>query len=101
MRSHLGPHEVQTAAYAGFAGLTNGQLLDAAETAGFDVLVTGDRTLHYEQNLTKRRIALVSLSAISWPIIEPHVAEIAAAVNAAFPGSFAKVDCGVFRRGQR
>jgi hypothetical protein len=101
LRGHLSPHQVQTAAYAGFAGLSNGKLLDAAEMAGFEVLVTGDRTLHYEQNLTKRSIALVPLSAISWPILEPHLAEIAAAVDAAIPGSFAKVDCGVFRRGQR
>jgi hypothetical protein len=98
LRLHLGSHEVQTAAYAGFAGLSNGRLLDAAEEAGFDVLVTGDRTLHYEQNLTSRKIAIVSLSTINWPILEPHVAEIARAVDAASSGSFLAVDCGVFRR---
>ena len=43
------------------------RLLDAAEAGGFDVLVTGDGTLSLEQNMKRRRIALVSLSAISWP----------------------------------
>jgi hypothetical protein len=82
LRKHLTHHEAQTAAFAGFAGLKNGQLLAAAESAGFEVLLTGDRTLHLEQNLTLRRLAVVSLSAISWPVIEPYVAKIVAAVDA-------------------
>ena len=36
-----------------WAGLKNGQLLDAAEAAGFTVLVTGDRNLQFQQNLAK------------------------------------------------
>jgi hypothetical protein len=87
-----------TAVYAGFAGYKNGALLDAAETGGFDVLVTGDGTLHYEQNIQRRKMALVSLSAISWPVIERHVEKIVAAIDAAGPGSFTRVDCGAFVR---
>lgn len=101
LRLHLGGHDAQTAVYAGFAGLKNGELLSAAEEAAFDVLVTGDQTLHYEQNLANRRLAIVSLSAVSWQILEPHVEQIVAAVDAAAPGSFTKVDCGVFRRGRK
>jgi len=81
----------------GWAGLKNGQLLNAAEAAGMDV-VTGDRTLIYEQNLSGRKIALVSLSAVGWPVIEGHVAKIAEAIDAATPGSFIRVDCGKFVR---
>ena len=98
---HALRHHIQdsvTASYAGFAGLENGRLLDAAEHAGFEVLITGDKTLHHEQNLTGRKIALVSLSAVNWPIIEPHVAGIIAAVERATPGSFARIDCGAFQR---
>ena len=98
LRSHLAVHDALTAAYAGFAGLKNGKLLEAAEEAGFDVLVTGDQTLHYEQNMAGRRIALVSLSAISWPVIEPYTKTIVAAVDAATPGSFTRVECGAFNR---
>ncbi|WP_263350104.1 hypothetical protein [Acidicapsa acidisoli] len=90
LRRHI-PNSV-TAAYAGFAGLQNGKLLEAAEIAGFEVLVTGDKTLHHEQNLTGRKIALVSLSAVNWPLIEPHVAEIATSVDCAVPGSFTRID---------
>ena len=51
----------------------------------FDVLVTGDKTLQFEQNMQGRKIALVSLSAVSWPVIEPHVAKIVEAVDAGCP----------------
>jgi hypothetical protein len=98
LRPFLRHHETFTAAYMGWAGLTNGQLLDAAEKEGFEVLVTGDLSLKYQQNMVARRIALVSLSAIGWPVIEPHVGKIIDAVDGAVPGSFVRVDVGKFRR---
>lgn len=98
LRHHLHGHETTTAAYAGFAGLKNGKLLDAAENAAFEVLVSGDQTVYDEQNLSKRRIAIVLLSAVSWPVIESYVARIAAAIDAATPGTFTRVECGVLRR---
>jgi hypothetical protein len=98
LRHHLPQHDVYTASYAGFAGYKNGELLDAAESAGFEVLVTGDRTLHYEQNLSRRNIALVSLSSVRWQFIEPHLSTIALAVGAATPGSSTNVDVGRSRR---
>ncbi|HEY1949141.1 MAG TPA: hypothetical protein VGG97_19190 [Bryobacteraceae bacterium] len=101
LRGHLANHETVTAVYAGFGGLKNGFLLTAAEDAGFDVLVTGDLSLHHQQNLSGRMLAIVSLSAISWRIIESHVDKIAAAVNAATPGSLTRVECGVFSRRRR
>jgi hypothetical protein len=64
LRPFLSHHETFTAAYMGWAGLTNGRLLDAAEKEGFDVMVTGDLSLQYQQNMVARRSALVSLSAI-------------------------------------
>jgi len=98
LREHILEYETFTAAYMGWAGLKNGELLDVAEAGAFDVLVTGDRTLHYEQNLSVRKIALVSLSAVSWPVIEPHVAKIADAVASSKPGSFTRVDLGKYER---
>lgn len=98
LRGHLKHHDVVTAAYAGFAGLKNGKLLDAAETAGFEILITGDKTLHREQNLAARKIAVVSISANSWTVIGPYADRIVAAVDRAAPGSFVRVDCGVFTR---
>ena len=57
MRNYLPGHEYQSARYAGFGGLKNGELLDAAEAAGFEVLVTVDRGFRYEQILAGRKIA--------------------------------------------
>jgi hypothetical protein len=54
-------HDCRTAAFAGFAGLKNGRLLAAAEQAGFDVLVTTDREIPFQQNLSERRIAILVL----------------------------------------
>ncbi len=99
LRKQLGSHDVFTASYLGWDGFKNGQLLRAAEDDGFDVLVTGDRTLAYEQNLTGRRLAIIVLSAVEWRIIKDHVAEIVAAVDEAAPGTFQSVNCGTFGRG--
>lgn len=101
LRRFLRQHDAFTAAYMGWSGLKNGRLLDAAEEAGFDVLLTRDQTLQYEQNLSGRKIAVVSLSAVSRPIVIPHAAKIAAAIDKATPGSFVRVDCGAFVRGQQ
>ena len=98
LRNYLPEHEAVTAAYAGLAGLKNGELLDAVEQAGFDVLVTGDKTLEYEQNLGRRKIALVCLSANAWGMVRRHTPEIADAVAAAAPGAISHVNCGKFGR---
>ena len=98
LRRPIPYHDVVTAAYARLSGYKNGALLKAADDAGFGVLVTGDKTLQYEQNLTGRMLALVSLSANGWRTIQPHAAKIARAVDQAKPGSFTRVECGVFVR---
>lgn len=72
--------------------MSNGDLLAAAEQAGFDLLVTADKNMRYQQNLTGRRIALVVLSTPQWPIAKLHLERIAAAVNAATPGSYIEVN---------
>ena len=67
LRHHL-PSEVFTIAYLGWGGLKNGELLKAAEEACFVVLVTGDQSMPNEQNMDGRRLAIVALPAIEWPI---------------------------------
>ena len=98
LRKPLGSHEVFTASYKGWEALKNGKLLDAANEEGFDVLVTGDQSLSYEQNLTGRRLAIVALSAIEWRIIKDYLKRIVTAVDNAAPGSFQAVECGTFSR---
>ena len=98
LRACLRGHDVSTAAYIGWAGVKNGELLLMAEKAGFDVLVTGDRNLAYQQNLKDRQIAIIELTAQQWLILRDYVGAIGAAVDLAQPGSFQVVECGEFRR---
>jgi len=98
LRNLLAPHDVVTVAFMGWTGLKNGELLQSAEENGIHVLLTGDTTLHLEQNLAGRRIALVALTAIQLPILRNHLPKIVAAIDAALPGSFQLVDCGTFTR---
>jgi hypothetical protein len=69
----------------GWAGLSNGDLLKAAE-AVFDVLITTDQSLPCQQNLPVGRLAVLVLSTTSWPKIKAMAAEVAAAVNSLRPG---------------
>ena|ERR1035437_9778107 len=85
-------HAVTEARARGWQELENGKLLNEAEAAGFDVLVTTDKNLSYQQNLVGRKIAVVVLGKGRWTLIEPYVAQVVAAVNAATPGSFTEVE---------
>ena len=85
-------HIVTKAKERGWDRLTNGNLLAQAERAGLDVLLTADKNMRYQQNLTGRRIALVVLSTPQWPCLRLHMERIAAAVNAATPGSLTEVE---------
>jgi hypothetical protein len=98
LRNLLGQHEVVTVRYMGWNGLKNGELLSVAEESGIEVLLTGDQTLNYEQNIPRRRLAIVALSAIQLPIIRRNLSKIIDAINNAVPGSFEAVDCGTFSR---
>ena len=92
LAAYLTGHTVIEARDRGWDRLSNGELLAVAEGSGFDVLLTADKNIRYQQNLTGRRIALVVLSTPQWPRVRLHVAIIAAAVNAAMPGSYAEVN---------
>ena len=92
LRRVLTQHEIATAHELGWSNLSNGELLDAAEKEGFALLVTADRNLKYQQNLTSRRIAIVVLSTTSWPRIQRAVAAVIAAVEGATAGTYVEVD---------
>jgi hypothetical protein len=84
-------HTVIEARERGWSALKNSELLDAADEAGFDVLVTSDKSIRYQQNLKGCKIALVVLTQGRWGLVRRKLAGIAAAVNAAEPGSYAEV----------
>src|SRR5580698_10084805 len=84
-------HSVIEARARGWEKLENGDLLREAEAAGFEVLVTTDKNLGYQQNLTGRAIAIVVLGHGRWTLLKPHVVAIVAAINTATPGSFVEM----------
>jgi len=82
-----------TAQAKGWDKLSNSALLDAAEEAAVDLLLTTDRRIRYQQNLTGRKIALVVLiGTTKWSRVRLHLQRIAAEVGAAIPGSYTEIE---------
>lgn len=92
LRKHLATHKIETAYERGWSALKNGDLLSQAESVGFDVRMTTDQNLRYQQNLTGRNIAIVVLGSTSWPRIQKILDTVSAAVEASGPGSDIEVD---------
>lgn len=88
LRRYLFSHTVTLARDLGWGELKNGALLASAEAQGFDCLVTCDRNLAYQQNLSARKIAIVLLPSGNWPKIQPSAQDIVIAVDEATPNSF-------------
>src|SRR5580765_6468969 len=82
-------HEVATAVSLGWDKLKNGELIKAAEEKAFDLLLTTDRRIQYQQNLKDRRIAILVLTGTTkWSRVRLNFESIIAAVNAIAPGSY-------------
>ena len=83
--------EVTEARELGWEKISNGELLILAEAAGFDLLLTTDKNLRYQQNLSERKTSIVVLGNSPWWLVRQHLDEIIATVKGAKPGSFAEV----------
>jgi hypothetical protein len=88
----LRTHVVVEVTERGWGRLDNGALLDAAEAAGFELLVTADKNLRYQQNLAGRKIAIVVLGNAQWPVLRRYVDRVVAALNAAATGSYTEIE---------
>lgn len=88
IRNALRGHVVKTAYEQGWSTLLNGELLRVAEEAGFEVFLTADKNLIYQQNLSNRKIAIVALGRSRWSLLKPALHRISDALNAAKPGSY-------------
>jgi hypothetical protein len=85
-------HTVITAKTRGWDRLNNGALLNAAEAAAVDLLLTTDQRIRCQQNLSGRKIAIVVLTGTTkWSRVRLHIERIAAVANAAKPGSYTEV----------
>jgi hypothetical protein len=91
LRNHLPSHEIRTAQELGWDTLQNGDLIRAAEPL-FDVLVTSDQNLKYQQNLSERKLAIVVLPTNYLPDVlrlAPKVTKALAEIRA---GDFIEIE---------
>jgi hypothetical protein len=84
----LDTHQVSTAYELGWSLLRNGELIEQAESRGFEVLITTDQNLRYQQNLSDRAIAILVLSTTSWPRIKRTGSIIAEALSQISAGDY-------------
>jgi len=85
-------HEIIEARERGWDRISNGELLKQAEAAGFDVLLTTDKRIRYQQNLKRRKIAIIVLGNSQWRVVRLYLDRIVLAVNEATAGSYSIVD---------
>ena len=85
-------HEVMTAYEKGWSVLKNGELISAAESAGFDLFVTTDQNLKYQQNLKDRKIGILVLLSTSWPRIQKKTTAIIKVIDGFRAGMYVEVE---------
>jgi hypothetical protein len=98
VRSLLPGHDVALTRERGWSRLANGALLAAAEREGFEVFVTGDRNIRFQQTLAGRQLALVVLGTNVWPVVRNHGERIASSRSGRAPTSRCRSRC---RRGRQ
>ena len=94
LRKHLGTHRIDTLAERGWGDKQNGEMLDLAEGGRYEILVTTDRNMQYQQHLAKRRIGIVVLVAARWPQVALHAPKIDKAITTVGHGNVIEVYCG-------
>src|SRR6266850_6237526 len=90
LRDHLVGHVIETAFELGWSTLENGALLAAAE-GSFELLITTDQKLRYQQNLTGNTIRILVLMTTSWPRIQKSIPQILEAIDHMSPGEFLEI----------
>ncbi len=91
LRRYLTEHTVDTAHEKGWAELRNGDLLNNAETEGYEVVITADQSLHYQQNIGQRQIAVIVILSKRWPAVQLKIEEIRSVLEELGPGELREV----------
>jgi hypothetical protein len=92
LRKSLSSHAVSTLYELGWSTLQNGDLINHSEENGYELLITTDKNLKYQQNLKNRKIAILVLSTTSWPRIELSLSQISTIVNDLSVGSYTEIN---------
>ena len=85
-------HQVETAKDRGWEGLNNGDLLEEAEKGNYEVFVTSDQSIRYQQNLARRRIAILLLTDNLWPNVRQKAAEVQSTIDGMKPGEYQELE---------
>ncbi len=91
LRDHIQGHQIDTVYELGWSQLRNGELLTNAEQAGYQVFVTTDQNLRYQQSLKDRVIAIVVLRSTSWPRIQQKISEIQVVLDSVTSGEYFEI----------
>ena len=91
LRRYLTEHTVDTANEKGWAELRNGNLLDNAEREGYEVLITADQSMRYQQNIAHRQMGVLLLLSNRWPDVQMRIEDIRAAIERVRPGELREV----------
>ena len=91
LRRYLAHHWVDTAFERGWSNLQNSELLEASEQDDYQLLISTDQNLRYQQNLSDRQLAVIVLLSTSWPRIQLQVDDIQAAVDGIAPGGYMEI----------
>lgn len=91
LRNALSQYEIVTAFERGWATLQNGELLTAAESEGFEALLTTDKNMRHQQNPGGRRLAIVVLPTTDWRKIRMHTDVVARTLETLSPGAYVEL----------
>ena len=91
LRRYLAGHSVDTAYERGWSDLRNGDLLARAEMDGYELLITTDQNMRYQQNLSGSRLGILVLLSTSWPRIQLRIGDVQAVVDRMQPGDYREV----------
>ena len=92
LRRHLAGHTIHTAEQLGWERLANGLLIARAEESGYELLISVDQGIQYQQNLAARRVAILVLMKNDWSLIRPHTDTINVAINRIQPGDYVEIE---------
>jgi len=92
LRHEFPGHEIVTAQFQGWAELENGDLVNAAENTGFDVLMTTDKNLRYQQNLAGRKIAILVLPTNKLKVLRRIIPLIRAKLDSPKTGGYFEIE---------
>ena len=92
LRRFLRGHTVHVTEQLGWHRLSNGLLINRAEAWGYELFISADQTIQYQQNLSARNIAILVLMKNNWGLIRPRIDDIVTAVNRIRPRDYVEID---------